>query len=610
MIGMVVGLLSISCGVHLAEHAFAHGILRGPASYEDERGAEEIIDDAVKQRKIEVCGAHALFVDTLSNFDDRGTGWFPGRALLLADSHEAILAKLLLIQKAKISVDLSTYIFAPDETSEAVLDALRLALLRGVHVRFMIDAGGSVGETLGDQYRHLRALLMAHSEMEKSGLKVGKLDIVIFHPLGRLNTMLSNFKERLFDQVDVASETSLNWNRRSHDKIFMIDKESREDAVAIVGGRNLDNKYFGYPERDQDTYEDMEVLVTNDPGSRDPRMLSNTLGAHFQNLFCSKGNSWLKFNDFAGLSRDALEDIEGAAGRLVNTPLLRDLYARMAGTSGYDFMRSGLVSAQLSPGNEIQNLKRRGSDVFVDPNAPFVEKLYNGNSVYLQVRRLMHDADKSIDICSPYIFIPLNERECLKKWAMEKPGRKIRILSTSAATSDSALTLAAFERESAPELLREGHYRCADPKTHEISEGEFDNHDSKIQVYQYGRLNDKIFKSGKVRDHLGRLVKLIAVYGKLHAKYGVIDGRYSFIGSHNLDQRSRRLNSETAIFVDSQKIAADTTREFEKLIQKSYQYGDPDLQLMNEQSEVRTRNKLMSILAFINKHFPEAGFAN
>lgn len=634
----IAGLLSafcvISCASHFAGHTLdpalnTRGGLRAPASFNDpnERGSEELMAEGKKKRKIEVCGTRALSIDTLSNFDDRSTGWFPGRAKILASSHEALLAKLLLIEQAKKSIDLSTYIFTPDETAGAILDELRMAILRGVNVRFMIDGAGSLSEALSDQYRHLSALLLARKEMVKAGLKPGTVDIVVFHPLGRAQTFLSNFKDRLIEKVDVASETALNWDRRSHDKILLVDKESREDAIAIVGGRNIDNHYYAFPDKDDDTYADLEVLLMNDPRSpsslNDERTLETTLGKHFQNLFCSKGNAWIDLKDFGdaiensvvgewanSFSRNATIRIEGGAARIEGDPVLKDLYAKMKGASGADFVKEGLVNVRLSPGNEIQNLKRRGSDVFVDPNAPFVEKLYNGDSIYQQIRKLIRRADTSIDICTPYLFLPRGERECMKKWVMEKPGRTIRIVSSSKATSDSAMTLTAFELESVPELLKEGPYRCVDPMTHQISEGVFNNSDSKIQIYQYGKLNNRIFSKGAIRDHLGRLVHPSEYYGKLHAKFGIIDGRYSFIGSHNLDQRSRRLNSETAFFVDHPKIAADTTRFFETLISKSYLYGDPDLDLMNDREELSTRKNAMSILDFINKHYPEAGFVN
>jgi phosphatidylserine/phosphatidylglycerophosphate/cardiolipin synthase-like enzyme len=187
-----------------------------------------------------------------------------------------------------------------------------------------------------------------------------------------------------------------------------------------------------------------------------------------------------------------------------------------------------------------------------DAKTPLIRKLQNGDSIHRQIRRLIHSADRSIDICSPEVFIRSNERECLKKWVMEKPGRTIRVLSSSQATSDGALPLASlmpFERESASELLSEGPYRCVDPLTHKISEGVFNNLDSKIQVFNHG---------------------------DLRAKFGVIDGKLSFIGSHYFDQHSRRLSSDTAFVIENSKIASDMTRYFESLIRISSRVSDPE----------------------------------
>lgn len=43
----------------------------------------------------------------------------------------------------------------------------------------------------------------------------------------------------------------------------------------------------------------------------------------------------------------------------------------------------------------------------------------------------------------------------------------------------------------------------------------------------------------------------------LHSKTAVVDRRYVFIGSMNLDPRSARINTEMGAFVDSPELAAD-----------------------------------------------------
>jgi putative cardiolipin synthase len=59
----------------------------------------------------------------------------------------------------------------------------------------------------------------------------------------------------------------------------------------------------------------------------------------------------------------------------------------------------------------------------------------------------------------------------------------------------------------------------------------------------------------------------IARYGNyaLHAKLYVFDRKRLFIGSMNLDQRSRRLNTEVGLIIDSPELAEQTAKRFEAM---------------------------------------------
>jgi putative cardiolipin synthase len=61
----------------------------------------------------------------------------------------------------------------------------------------------------------------------------------------------------------------------------------------------------------------------------------------------------------------------------------------------------------------------------------------------------------------------------------------------------------------------------------------------------------------------------------LHAKYMVIDKQYVFIGSANIDPRSKNLNTEIGIMVDSNELAQLTSNLFSKTtsLDNSYQLG-------------------------------------
>jgi len=44
----------------------------------------------------------------------------------------------------------------------------------------------------------------------------------------------------------------------------------------------------------------------------------------------------------------------------------------------------------------------------------------------------------------------------------------------------------------------------------------------------------------------------------MHTKLAVIDGRYTFIGSHNLTQSALKHNNELSVLVDSPAVAEST----------------------------------------------------
>jgi len=50
--------------------------------------------------------------------------------------------------------------------------------------------------------------------------------------------------------------------------------------------------------------------------------------------------------------------------------------------------------------------------------------------------------------------------------------------------------------------------------------------------------------------------------GTIHAKYAVFDRRYWLVGSFNLDPRSEKLNSETAVVFESDILSAELAEIF------------------------------------------------
>ncbi len=140
---------------------------------------------------------------------------------------EAFAARTLLARAAERSLDVQYYIWRGDQTGTLLLQALVAAADRGVHVRLLLDDGGTSG------LDHALAALALHAQIE----------VRLFNPFAvrKLKALgyLTNFRRA---------------NRRMHNKSYTADNQA-----TIVGGRNVGDEYFGAT--DGVLFSDLDVLV-------------------------------------------------------------------------------------------------------------------------------------------------------------------------------------------------------------------------------------------------------------------------------------------------------------------------------------------------------------
>ena len=84
----------------------------------------------------------------------------------------------------------------------------------------------------------------------------------------------------------------------------------------------------------------------------------------------------------------------------------------------------------------------------------------------------------------------------------------------------------------------------------------------RIKIYQLGKIDSEI---------LGVDVH----YGKLHAKFILTDA-VAFVGTTNLDYRSRLYNNEMGYFLNGEEVKDGLQEIFEELKQDSYLWGSPE----------------------------------
>jgi len=129
---------------------------------------------------------------------------------------DGFLLRAELIDRAEKTLDLQYFIFRSDETGQLLLDAVLRAADRGVRVRLLIDDIDNTG-----QNAQIEALA-AHPNIE----------VRLYNPLAyRGSSKLLRWTEMLLH------EPRLDY--RMHNKLMVAD-----NAIALVGGRNVGDDYF------------------------------------------------------------------------------------------------------------------------------------------------------------------------------------------------------------------------------------------------------------------------------------------------------------------------------------------------------------------------------
>jgi putative cardiolipin synthase len=146
----------------------------------------------------------------------------------LESAIDALAARLALVDRATVGIDLQTYIYRPDASGSLLAEALWRAAGRGVRVRLLLDDWGARPSDA-----QLQALA-AHPGVE----------VRLFNPIATPGLPLLG----LLLDFDRA-------NRRMHNKLMVVD-----GSLAILGGRNVGDEYFA--RHGAMAFGDLDVLLS------------------------------------------------------------------------------------------------------------------------------------------------------------------------------------------------------------------------------------------------------------------------------------------------------------------------------------------------------------
>ncbi|MEO7161137.1 MAG: phospholipase D family protein [Polaromonas sp.] len=422
---------------------------------------------------------------------------------LVGNAELAFTSRMTLIKAAQKTLDIQYYAIFADDTTERMFDALREAAGRGVRIRILLDDFNTSG-------KNAQVLKLAFEE---------NFELRLFNPLpGGRGSMalriLSNLK-------DVA-----RMQRRMHNKIFVAD-----NAVAITGGRNLGETYFGQSEGTN--FVDIDVLaagrIARDLSRSFDQYWNNPLAYPVQSLMTAEEIELLR-PKLVAANPEAPSALPKPATKAANPTPATTLTATPDNTTALpDATDLSLLSWTWAPSLLLVD---KPSKIAADADdvAEAQETAVDG------LLRLMSQAKTDLLIVSPY-FVP-GELMMSQFADMRRRGVRVRVLTNSLASNDAPAAHAGYARYRAA-LLAMGI---------ELYEMRAEQ-ESTVRSFGWGAGSTGGSKSGS--------------RASLHAKVVVIDGRLLAVGSMNLDLRSQLQNSEVAIIIRNRTLSQEATRLIE-----------------------------------------------
>ncbi len=379
---------------------------------------------------------------------------------------EAFISRLALCRGAEASLDIQYYIWEADATGATLMANVLEAADAGVRVRILLDDIHTRGKD------RAIALVDLHPNVE----------IRLFNP----------FLDRQHRGLHLLTDLN-RLNHRMHNKLFIAD-----GAVAIVGGRNIADDYFGV--NTTANFRDLDLLVVG-PVVRD-------LAQSFEEYWNSR---WAV--PISALFKQRLSPSQQHEARQALTKQLR---RRKAFPYPADLDRSKSVDYFTSL---LPELLWGKADAIVD--AP--SKVGNPSHAVIEkaLDALLSSVRNELLIETAYLIPTRRGLQRLRE--LRERGVRIRILTNSLASNDVVAAHAGYAR-----------YRR-----------------------QLLAMGVELYEMRPDASEIARGWRPIAFRSKaaLHTKAIVFDRQKVFIGSLNLDPRSFSINTEVALLFESPELA-------------------------------------------------------
>ena len=401
-------------------------------------------------------------------------------------------------------------VHGPDECKLAVLQggedsfAVRMEALRNAQTSIRIQALVFKGDESGLRIAEVL------KQKKAAGLDVRVIVDAFSNPWLQTQWMFFDLKQHGIE-VEGYEAMALQWlnevpiplltphtdpeqlDKRFHEKMWIIDAET-DNALAITGGLNIGNEYFrADPDHPDNTWRDQDIVVRG-------AVVGDLVKAFDRN-----------FDYFVGVKKSR---------GIFNTNLYWEATRNVLDKTG-----KVPISYTTDPAiiTNVEQLEARQPSLdFRHATCRFLQNRPRLKETYIQQAyiKLLEQAQSEALIANAY-FVPTPSISIALKDAAKRCV-SIKLISNSPDTNDL------------PEitLVGRGHYKdlLSVNSTQEVMA--CNNTDAGIRIWEW---------TGQTADESTR------GQGTMHSKFAVMDGHLSLVGSYNLDPRSEKLNSETAV---------------------------------------------------------------
>ena len=408
---------------------------------------------------------------------------------ILARPLDAFAARVVLAGAAQRSLDIQYYIWHADRTGMLMFNEIWKAAERGVRVRLLLDDLSTAG------LDRILSALDAHEHIE----------VRLYNPIVQRRTRWLAFLTD-FGRL----------NRRMHNKSFTAD-----NAVTIVGGRNIGDEYFGVD--DDILFADLDVVaagaVVNDVSTQFDAYWNSRSSYPVARLIRAATPAWKA----ALLDRFAAARVDSASTAYIRaadqTPLVANLESR---APVLQWSRAELVHDDPSKTTDF---------------TPSEESL-----LFPEMMRAAGRPGQTFDLVSPY-FVPMQGGTTTLA-NLVTDGVRVRVLTNSLAATDVAAVHAGYVKWRR-KLLKAG------VEIYEFHPAA--TQDAVTPNRRSGRASS--WGASRSRAPLG-----------LHAKTFAVDSARLFIGSFNFDPRSAMFNTELGLVLHSPSLARQLHGEFDNAV--------------------------------------------